>query len=86
MAEIEEIQVCGGHVHQHLYSVCLDYIACVDGKIDREKINFAVALDDGSVKHITFRETDDGVQVYGDFEGMPNALEWAKRVFGSGDD
>lgn len=79
MAQVRELQVCGGHIYNKLYEACQDYIGCVDSGIDREKLNFAVELDDFTVKHITFRETGDGLEVYGDFEGMPDALEWAQR-------
>jgi len=79
MAKAEEIQVCGLDLYDRLYHACQDYIRRVDEGIDREKLNFAVKLDDGSTKHITFRETADGIEVYGDFEGMPDMLEWAKR-------
>ena len=83
MAKVKEVQVCGGHLYDNLYDACRDYIKCIKGGIDREKLNFAVELDDGTTKHITFRETDGGIEVYGDFEGMPDALEWAQELLKS---
>ena len=79
MAKGKEIQVCGMSLYDNLYDACRDYIKAVKTGTDREKLNFAVELDDGTTKHITFRETDNGIEVYGDFEGMPNMLEWAQR-------
>lgn len=82
MAYIKEIQVCGGKVVHSLYDACEEYIKCVGDGTDREKISFAILLDDDTAKHITIREWDDSIQAYGDFEGMPDAYEWAKRVIG----
>ena len=81
MATVKEIQVCGGRIFGSLYEACQDYIQCVDEGIDREKLNFSIVLSSGEIKHITIRqvdEVDDGVVAYGDFEGLPNALEWAQ--------
>jgi len=78
MAKVKEIQVCGGKLFYSLYDACQDYIECVDNGIDREKFNFSITLSSGEVKHITIRETDEGLVAYGDFEGLPNALEWAQ--------
>ena len=80
MAKVRDIQVCGGHMADELYDACQEYIKRVDGGIDREKLNFAVILDDGTIKHITIRQMDEGVVAYGDFDGMPNALEWAQEL------
>ena len=55
MAKVKEVQICGGRVTEELYFACAEYIKCVDEGIDREKLNFAVELDDGTTKHITFR-------------------------------
>ena len=82
MAKVKEIQVCGGKFFDHLYYACVDYIKCRNEGVDREKLNFTVTLDSGETKHITFRQEDDGVHVYGDFEGMPNFLQWSQRVLG----
>lgn len=87
MAKVSEIQICGGKVvkpylNGTLADACLNYIEAIAQGIDRQKLNFSVTLDDGTTKHITFRQEDDGIHVYGDFEGMPDALEWAKRIMG----
>ena len=80
MAKVKEIQVCGSRIATMLSDACLNYIEDIAQGTDRPKLNFTVVLDDGSIKHITFRQEDGGIEVYGDFEGMPNFLEWAKRV------
>lgn len=82
MAKVEEIQVCGGDTATTLIDACLVYIQAVDQDTDREKLNFSIILDDGTTKHITFRQENDGIHVYGDFEGMPNFLEWSRKMFG----
>jgi hypothetical protein len=80
MAKVKEIQVCGGRITTMLSDACLNYIEDIAQGTDRAKLNFSIVLDDGTTKHITFRQEDDGIHVYGDFEGMPDALEWANRV------
>ena len=82
MAMVKEIQVCGGHLFQSLGDACVDYLQCVASGVDRQKLNFSVLLDNGKTKHITFRQEDDGIHVYGDFASMPDAYQWAKRVLG----
>ena len=79
MAKVKEIQVCGGRIVGTLGDACLEYLAMLE-TTDREKLHFSIILDSGKVKYITFRQMDDGIHVYGSFEGMPNALEWAKRL------
>jgi hypothetical protein len=79
MAEVIEIQVCGGKICADLKSACEEYLRCIENDVDREKIHFSVSLRNDVVKHITFRKTDDGIVVYGDFEGLPNFVEWAKE-------
>lgn len=85
MAKVREIQICGGNIVKPekggtLADVCIDYIQALLQEVDRQKINFAIILDDGTTKTITFRQEDDSIHVYGDFEGMPDALEWAQRI------
>ena len=77
MAKVKDIQICGGEITTTLYDTCLKYIRAIDQGVDREKLHFTIALDDGSTKHITFRQMDDGIHVYGDFEVMPDFLEWS---------
>ena len=78
MAKVKEIQVCGSDLFTDLYCACENYIQVVNDGVDREKLNFSIELKDGQVKHITIRQTEDGIVAYGDFEGLPNALEWSQ--------
>ena len=81
VATVKEIQVCGGRIfHKMLSDACLEYIQCIVNGTDREKIAFVVTLPDGQVKCITFRQEDDGIVAYGDFEGLPSMLDYAKTV------
>lgn len=80
MAKVKEIQICGVVLTTRLLNACREYIGAIKTGTDREKLNFTIELDNGEIKHITFRQMEDGIHVYGDFEGMPNALERAKRV------
>lgn len=82
MAKVREIQVCGTRTTTRLSDACLGYLEEVTEGTDREKLNFSITLDDGTTKHITFRQENDGIHVYGDFEGMPNFLEWSRKMFG----
>jgi len=79
MATVNEIQVCGRSLHKMLSEACLDYLECIARGTDREKINFSIILSNGEVKHITIRQEDDRVVAYGDFEGLPNVLEWVEK-------
>ena len=85
MARVKEIQVCGGKLTYMLSAACLTYIEEITQGTDRAKLHFYIILDDGTIKGITFRQEDDGIHVYGNFEGMPNALEWSLKVLGRED-
>ncbi len=76
MAVVNEIQVCGGRIVKNLKDACLEYLACLANNVDREKLNFSITLADGNTKSITIRQEDDRVIAYGNFEGLPNSLEW----------
>ena len=78
MATVKEIQVCGGKIHTFLSTACLDYLECLARGTDREKMNFAITQANGEVKHITIRQEDDRIVAYGDFEGLPNAIDYAQ--------
>ena len=80
VATVKEIQVCGGRIFRMLSDACLEYIQCIAQETDREKIAFVVKLPNGQIKCITFRQEDDGIVVYGDFEGLPSMLDYAKTV------
>ena len=80
VAIVNEIQVCGGRLFTNLEDACQDYLRCLADGIDREKLNFSITLPSGKIKHITIRQKDERVVAYGDFEGLPNALDYAREV------
>lgn len=78
MAKVKEIQVCGGRIYYNLADACMEYLMCLVRGTDRAKIHFTIILSNGKHKSITIRQEDDEVVAYGDFEGLPNALEYAQ--------
>ena len=46
----------------------------------RAKLNFTIKLPDGTIKSITIRDEDDQTVAYGDFEGLPDFLDYSKEV------
>ena len=81
-AIVDEIQVCGGRLFNNLEKACIDYLKCLADGVDREKLNFRITLPNGDIKHITIRQEDDAIVAYGDFEGLPNAFDYAREVWG----
>lgn len=80
VAKVKEIQVCGGPIVTTLADACVSYIQEVTQGTDRAKLHFVITLGDYSIKCITFRQEDNGIHVYGDFEGIPDFLEWSKET------
>lgn len=78
MAKVREMQVCGSKVFKDLESACLDYVNCSINEVDGLKLHFSIEMDDGTTKTIIFRQEDDCIHVYGNFEGMLNYQEWLK--------
>ena len=79
IANVDEIQVCGGRLFNNLEEACRDYLQCLKEGIDREKLRFTIILPTGKVKSITIRQEDEQVVAYGDFEGLPSFLDYAKE-------
>ena len=79
MAKVREIQVCGGIICTTLEDTCRKYLSAVSQGVDREKLHFSIILDTGEGGEITFRDWDGSIEVYGDFNGMPDFLEWSRR-------
>lgn len=79
-AIVTEIQVCGGRIFNNLEEACKDYLQCLKEGIDREKLNFSITLPNGEIKHITIRQEDGQIVAYGDFQGLPSFLDYAKEV------
>ena len=80
-AKVTEIQVGGVESADNLYSACLKYVDMADSQdLPKAKINFTIELPDGKLKSITIRDEDNETVAYGDFEGLPNFLDYAKEV------
>jgi len=52
----------------------------VQENVKRTKIHFTIQCPDGKVRFITIRDEDGGTVAYGDFEGLPSFLDYAKDV------
>ena len=78
-AKVIEIQVGGGPIATTLAGACLLF----SDHLDRPKLHFLIELPNGERKSLTIRDDDEGVVAYGDFEGLPNFLDYAKETLGS---
>ena len=79
---VKEIQICGSKITQNLEDACIDYLRCLATGTDREKLSFSILLPDGTHRHITIRQMNDEVVAYGDFDGLPDALEFSQIIQG----
>ena len=80
-AIVKEIQVGGGSICHSLEDACREYVLMVrnvDGY--RAKICFVIQLPNGETKQITIRDEDSETVAYGNFEGLPGMLDYAKEV------
>jgi len=78
-AKVIEIQVCGGRLFNNLADACGNYLECLEDHTDREKIHFCIELPDGLTKSITIRQEGNKMVAYGDFDGLPNFLDYATQ-------
>ena len=81
IAIVKEIQVGGLDVCNNLEKACsylLDQIAVGNSRV---KLNFTVKLPSGEIKSITIRDEDNETVAYGDFEGLPSMLDYAREMF-----
>ena len=81
-AIIKDIQVCGVGVYYNLHDACAEYLRCVDNGTDREKMSFQIVLSTGDIKHITIRQEEGWIAIYGDLGELPGFIEFAKEVLG----
>lgn len=80
-AIVKEIQIGGYHVCTDLRKAFATYLTS-DTVAVRPKINFSILLPSGETRSITIREEGNETVVYGDFEGLPTFLDYAKEVLG----
>jgi len=83
-AIVTEIQVGGFHNCHNLKDTCEEYLDIFLDKefAPRTKIHFTIQLPNGIRKVITIRDEDNQTVAYGDFEGLPNFLDYAKEEVG----
>lgn len=84
-AVVKGIQVGGYRNCRSLEEAACEYIKCINlwhhnVIVPRTKIHFDIKLPNGEVKHITIRDEDEETVAYGDFEGLPSALDYAKEI------
>lgn len=81
-AKVVEIQVGGVANVNSLEGACRELIRQVrEFEIRRTKICFVVELPTGEHKQITIRDEDDETIAYGNMEGLPSMLDYAKEMF-----
>jgi len=74
--EVIEIQVGGVKTCKTLEQACHTYLALLKEGVP-DKIHFYIQLCNSQTACITFRQEGDKVYVYGDFKGLPDALDYA---------
>ena len=81
-AIVTEIQVGGFNICHDLVDACEEYLEMVGDSetLPRTKMHFTVRLPNGEVKTITIRDEDTETVAYGDFEGLPSFLDYAKEA------
>ena len=80
-AIVTEIQVGGGTICHSLEKACITFKGMVDAQeCPRTKIRFGILLPNGQGKTITIRDEDGQTVAYGDFDGLPNFLDYAEEV------
>jgi len=85
-AIVKEIQIGGGKICHSLEDACEEYSKHLsECEAPRTKMNFTIELPDGNVKYITIRDEDEQTIAYGDFEGLPSMLDYAKEVTSADD-
>ena len=75
-AIVKEIQVGGVQSCGSLLEAC----GVLSQEFLRLKINFLIELPNGELKTITIRDEEGETVAYGDFEGLPSFLDYAKEV------
>ena len=81
-AIVREIQVGGMYNAGSLEEACAMYN---NERPTRSKIIFVIELPNKDVKQITIRDEENETVAYGDFDGLPSFLEYAKEVLSESD-
>ena len=81
-AVVKQIQVGGIGIYHSLEAACSGFQRMINGtECYRTKMIFVIKLPDGSIRLITIRDDDNETVAYGDFEGLPSFLDYAKELF-----
>jgi len=81
-AKVIEIQVGGWATKKNLEEACREYVRMIEKDENyRSKIIFVIELPSGELKQITIRDEDEETVAYGDFEGLPSALDYARELY-----
>lgn len=85
-ATVTEIQVGGAHNCNNLEDACEEYLDMAKSQnlLFRPKIHFTIKLPNGKEKSITIRDEEGQTIAYGNFEGLPSFLDYAREVLGEG--
>jgi DNA invertase Pin-like site-specific DNA recombinase len=75
-AVVNEIQVNGGVIVHSLEEAITEY----HKNHDSFKLHFLITLPNGETKSITIRQEQSLTVAYGDFEGLPNFIEYSQDV------
>ena len=82
-AIVTEIQVGGFHTCHNLKDACEEYLDMLNvTSTPRAKLHFTICLPNGTRKTVTIRDEDKQTVAYGNFEGLPSFLDYAKEVAG----
>jgi len=83
-AIVKEIQVGGYEDCPNLEEACKFFTEMMEVAgakfVPRTKIIFVIQLPNGETKQITIRDEDYETVAYGDFEGLPSILDYAKEL------
>jgi len=79
-AIVKEIQIAGGHISHDLIDACEELIDVNEHYDAPLKLHFTIVLPNKEIKSITIRQEGDEIVAYGDFDGLPDFLEYAEGV------
>jgi len=81
-AEVVGIQVCGVK-HAESLKEAVELLVKGGYSSLAYKLNFTVKLANGTLRTITIRDDEGETVAYGDFEGLPSFLDYAREIYHS---
>jgi hypothetical protein len=76
-AVVRAIQVGGYHGCNSLKDMCEGYLDNCENQTSRDKICFAIELENGETRQLTVRQEDSEIIAYGDFTELPSFVEYS---------